>query len=143
MYRSSGDVLLTFHVKYPYFGLVQVIFFRKNQTRAEKIIWEKLLRNKQILGYKFLRQKPLLNFIADFYCSKLLLVIEIDGEYHKYQIERDNERTQVLQEYRIKVIRFTNKDILGNLLETRKKIEREIIIREKELNNPLLSHLTG
>ena len=117
--------------------------FRKNQTRAEKIIWEKLLRNKQILGYKFLRQKPLLNFIADFYCSKLLLVIEIDGEYHKYQIERDNERTQVLQEYRIKVIRFTNIDILCNLLETRKKIEREIIIREKELNNPLLSHLTG
>ncbi len=111
--------------------------YRKNQTLAEKAIWEKLFRNKQLLGYKFTRQKPLSHFIADFYCSKLLLVVEIDGEYHNYQIARDDERTRELEEYGLKVIRFSNEDILLNLAEIEKELVKEIKVREMELLNPL------
>ena len=58
--------------------------YRKNPTKAEKYIWKILLKNKQLNGYKFTRQKPLSKFIVDFYCSKLLLAVEIDGGYHKF-----------------------------------------------------------
>jgi very-short-patch-repair endonuclease len=111
--------------------------YRKNHTLAEKTIWENLFRNKQLLGYKFTRQKPLLHFIADFYCSKLLLVVEIDGEYHKYQIARDDERTRELEEYGLKVIRFSNEDIIHNLSEIEKELVKKIKVREMELLSPL------
>ena len=112
--------------------------YRKNQTPAEKVIWGKLLKNRHLLGYKFTRQKPLLHFIADFYCSKLLLIVEIDGEYHKYQIARDEERSRELEEYGLKVIRFSNEDILLKLSETEKNLIKSIRVREMELLNPLI-----
>ena len=55
---------------------------RNNPTLAEKIFWYEMLRNENFLNLSFLRQKPLLNYIVDFYCSRLLLIIELDGKSH-------------------------------------------------------------
>lgn len=55
---------------------------RKQPTPAECLIWLKLLRNRQLAGFKFVRQKPIDGYIVDFYCAALGLVIEIDGDSH-------------------------------------------------------------
>ena len=99
---------------------------RKNQTLSEQKIWE-VLKNKQINNLKFLRQKILADFIVDFYCHELKLVIEIDGEIHDKQKERDTERENYLKErFNLSIIRYTNDFILKN--ETK-------IIKEKILND--------
>ena len=88
---------------------------RKNPTPAEQKLWSEVLRNKQFKNYKFHRQKPLGNFIVDFYCAELMLVIEIDGDTHAEQIGYDEYRTKKLNAYGIKVARYTNEDILKNI----------------------------
>ncbi len=88
---------------------------RKNPTQAEKKIWLKVLKSKQFENYKFLRQKPLDNFIADFYCAELMLAIEIDGDSHATQKEYDILRSEKLEAYGIKIIRYTNNDIISNI----------------------------
>ncbi len=88
---------------------------RKKPTQAEKKMWLKVLKSKQFEKYKFLRQKPLDNFIADFYCAKLMLAIEIDGDSHTRQKEYDILRSKKLDAYGIKVIRYTNDEIMSNL----------------------------
>jgi len=87
---------------------------RKNPTQAEKKMWFKILKSKQFEKYKFLRQKPLDNFIADFYCAKLMLAVEIDGDSHIRQKEYDILRSEKLKAYGIKVIRYTNDEIMFN-----------------------------
>jgi very-short-patch-repair endonuclease len=105
-------------VEYPmYFGAKPDIFklakeLRKNETEAEKILWTKLNKN-QILGLQFRRQHPISRFIADFYCVKVKLIIEIDGSIHEiteYQ-EHDIGRSNTLNDFGITVIRFTNEQI--------------------------------
>src|SRR6266498_3345931 len=76
---------------------------RKNPTKAELRMWNEVLRMRQFARYKFLRQKPIDNFIVDFYCSELRLVIEIDGDSHADTVEYDEERTKVLERYGLKV----------------------------------------
>lgn len=89
---------------------------RQNQTPAEKILWE-CLRNKKLGGFKFRRQHPILNYIADFYCPSKMIVIEIDGKYHDEleQIENDKNRADALNDKEIKVLRFKNNDVMKNL----------------------------
>ncbi len=117
---------------------------RRNQTIHEIKLWNYILRVKQLEGYKFLRQKPILNFIVDFYCSKLLLVIELDGVIHDYRISYDNQRDAEIIDLGIKIIRFKNNDIENNIDKVRFKLLDEIDKRENEiLQNPLLSPLTG
>ncbi len=83
---------------------------RKNQTPAEKEMWNYLKLNYP--ETKFLRQKPLDYFIPDFYCIKKNLIIEIDGEVHENLKGRDLERDRIfLEKYKIKTIRFTNEDV--------------------------------
>jgi len=108
---------------------------RKKPTLAEKAMWE-LLRNKKFDGIKFHRQKPLHDFIADYYSSQLKLVIEIDGVIHteKKSIKYDKERTAILNSYGIKVIRYTNNEVLNDYSELCKKLKEQIEIRRKELN---------
>jgi very-short-patch-repair endonuclease len=77
---------------------------RKNQTEAEKIFWNHI-KDKKVLGYRFLRQHPLFYeyysqekfFITDFYCSELKLCVEIDGGIHEQQADYDNIRTEILE----------------------------------------------
>ena len=86
---------------------------RKNTTVAEKKFWSDILQSKDLKKYKFSRQKPLDNFIVDFYCSRLGLVIEIDGDTHTFTRARDRERTGVLSgKYKLVIVRYTNNDVL-------------------------------
>ena len=86
---------------------------RKNPTEAERAMW-KILRMFRQSGFPFRRQHPIEFYIADFYCHKLKLVIEVDGEIHtEKEIQNHDEgRTGELERFGIKVLRFTNNQIL-------------------------------
>ncbi|NNH26522.1 endonuclease domain-containing protein [Acinetobacter terrestris] len=87
---------------------------RNNMTEAEKLLWARL-RGKQILGLQFYRQKPILNFIVDFYCPAANWVIECDGGQHFTEegLEADRLRDQALAELGLRVLRFDNQQILN------------------------------
>jgi len=86
---------------------------RANMTDAERILWSHV-RRKQILGVQFYRQKPLANFIVDFYAAKIHLVIEIDGGQHfdKKHQQDDNKRDVILNGLGLKVLRFDNHQVM-------------------------------
>ena len=100
---------------------------RRSDTLAEKLVW-KLLRNRQLLGYKFRRQVPLHNAIADFCCLSLKLIVDIDGAGHAYetQAKRDGQRDRELEKRGYRVLRFPNGMVLKAPTEFVKKI-RECI----------------
>ena len=104
-------------------------FLRRNETKAEKLLWEKL-RNNQLEGLKFRRQHPVNIYIADFYCHKFKLIIELDGAYHdqEEQKQKDEVRTEVLRLNDLKIIRFKNEeveqDINQVLITIKNKIEQ-------------------
>ena len=89
---------------------------RKNMTEAEQILWKRL-RRKQILGVPFYRQKPLAQFIVDFYCAAAMLVIELDGSQHYAPDAQqyDAVRTQTLEAMGLRVLRFDNRQVLQEL----------------------------
>jgi len=94
---------------------------RKNPTETESKIWNELL-SRDKTGFRFVRQKPLHRFIADFYCSKLSLVIEIDGDSHNKKKEADMMRDEFLKRIGINTIRFTNEEILSNIESVKIKL---------------------
>ena len=85
---------------------------RKNQTDAEKVLWRQL-RDRQLLNYKFRRQFVIEQYIVDFVCLDLKLIIELDGSQHNEEV--DSERTLFLTQRGFKVIRFWNNDLFTNL----------------------------
>ena len=113
---------------------------RVNQTEAEKIIWDKI-RNRHLLGKKFLRQYPIFFdltgketfYIADFYCHELKLVIEIDGEIHKFRKKNDEDRDHIMNFLGMEVIRIKNETVSSDLNSAIKLIEDQII---KLINSP-------
>jgi len=117
---------------------------RNNQNKPEAKLWYEILRNKQMLGYRFLRQKPILNYILDFYCNTLKLGVEVDGDTHAEQKSYDNNRTKELKEIGIKLIRYSNSDVVIHLDGVYRNIEEKIKDREKEfnLNSPLQGEKT-
>ncbi len=86
---------------------------RNNMTDAEQLLWQRL-RRKQILGLQFYRQKPVLNFIVDFYWPAASLVIECDGGQHYTAegLEADRVRDEALAELGLTVLRFDNRQVL-------------------------------
>lgn len=88
---------------------------RSNPTSAERKMWFEMLGRKSFQNLKFTRQKPVANYIVDFYCSELRLAIEIDGESHAEQEEYDRIRTKLLGSHGITVIRYSNTDVIHNL----------------------------
>jgi len=89
---------------------------RNNMTKAEIILWSRI-RSKQINGYKFRRQYPVLDFIADFYCHDLKVIIEVDGEVHTLpkQKKTDEYRDKILKINGYHVLHFTNHEIETDL----------------------------
>ena len=88
---------------------------RKNQTEAERIIWN-MVRNRQIQGLKFFRQYGVGPYIVDFCCPDIKLVIEADGGQHNEELDvkKDAKRTDYLNSLHITVIRFWNNDVVEN-----------------------------
>ncbi|HEX2958350.1 MAG TPA: DUF559 domain-containing protein [Chitinispirillaceae bacterium] len=93
---------------------------RREMTPAEKKLWYGYLRT---FKYRVLRQRPIDHYIADFYCAKLKLVIELDGKHHLNTIEYDKERTSILQIYGLRILRFTNEQVLTDFTNVCKIIE--------------------
>lgn len=106
---------------------------RKNMNRPEAKLWYEILSNRKFLGYRFLRQKPVSDYIVDFFCSELKLGIEVDGESHIEQKEYDKMRTLNLNNIGIKLIRYSNADIMCNLEGVYLDLEKKVKEREEEL----------
>ncbi len=89
---------------------------RNNSTKSEIKLWP-YLKNKQLHGYKFNRQKPIGNYIADFYYHRLCLVIEVDGSTHNsLEVQhQDKLKDEYLHKAGLKVLRFTGYDVLNNI----------------------------
>ena len=89
---------------------------RNNMTGAEILLWSKL-RRKQLKGCQFYRQKIIARYIVDFYCPAALLVIELDGGQHYVEpgLTKDGTRDARLRDMGIKVLRFSDRDVLQNL----------------------------
>ena len=102
---------------------------RNNMTTAEKILWEELKNSKT--GYKFRRQHPIGDYIADFICIKKKLVIEVDGGYHNTmeQQQDDAVRTIDIENMEYSVIRFTNDEVENNTQTVMLKI-KEILYKD-------------
>ncbi|WP_281298284.1 endonuclease domain-containing protein [Flavobacterium limnophilum] len=110
-------------------GATPEIFFnakvlRQHATAAEEVLWAEL-RNNKLEGHKFRRQHPLHVYVADFYCHKLKLVIEIDGGYHQTDEQKmlDAERTQALELQGLRLIRFSNEEVLSRVSEVLSRIK--------------------
>jgi very-short-patch-repair endonuclease len=86
---------------------------RKNSTPGEIELW-KLIKNKQVLGFQFRRQRPIGSFIVDFYCKELKLAIEIDGSSHDYKYKYDQMRQAKLEALGINFLRYSESDTKEN-----------------------------
>ena len=126
-----------------YYGNRELIIkarqLRSNMTKAEVILWSRL-RSKQLNGYKFRRQQPLLNYIVDFYCDELKLIIEVDGEIHyfneikNYDLKRDN----ILKNNGYHIIHLSNLEVETEINSTVNKIVsavHNILCSSMEKNN--------
>ena len=100
---------------------------RNTSTRSEIKLWG-FLNGKQMSGYDFHRQKPLLNFIADFYCYELKLVIELDGYTHQFEetIVKDRLKDETLQNIGLTVLRFEDEEIMDDIENVIRVIENYI-----------------
>jgi very-short-patch-repair endonuclease len=103
---------------------------RKNPTEAEELLWTRL-RGRRLNKFKFRRQQHLRGFILDVYCESARLGVEVDGEIHlnKEQAEFDKQRTEYLAEFGIKIIRFTNEQVLKEIQEVLNIISKEAMAR--------------
>lgn len=89
---------------------------RKNMTQAEVKIWNNLLRNKQCFGLRFLRQRPVLDYIVDFMCPELKLIVEIDGYSHQFNeiYKNDLKRQKVLENHGFTFLRFDDNEVMND-----------------------------
>jgi very-short-patch-repair endonuclease len=101
---------------------------RKTGTKSEIVIWKELLNNKKT-GFKFLRQRPIDNYIVDFCCKELNLIIEIDGYSHTLEEVKLNDtiRENILIEKGYSILRFSDKEIMGNIYNVKRAIISFII----------------
>ncbi|MCW3085703.1 MAG: hypothetical protein JWP12_3069 [Bacteroidetes bacterium] len=108
---------------------------RNGSTQSEIRAWCELFRNKKMLGYPFLRQRPVGNYIADFMCKELKLIIEIDGPYHQFRYKEDLQRELNLNKLGFTVLRFTNEEIRTQI----NNVERAIVLWIEENKKHSLS----
>lgn len=101
---------------------------RNNPTKAERKLWS-YLRGDQFMEYDFHRQKPLGNFIADFYCYQLRPVIEVDGLTHSFEetVEKDKIKQEYVQSLGFKLIRFQDEEVMNDTDNVLRVIEQYIL----------------
>ncbi len=101
---------------------------RKNPTKAESKIWHNLLRDRQCMGYRFLRQRAIENYIVDFFSKDLKLVIEVDGITHTWGevAKKDIQRDVRLKEIGFQVLRFTDNEVMNDFNNVARTMENVI-----------------
>ena len=104
---------------------------RENMTLSEVLLWNQL-KQKKMKGYDFHRQKPIDKYIVDFFCPKLKLIIEIDGEAHIYKGSEDVKRQDRLESLGFHFLRFKDIDIKKNIKDVLASIENWIEEYEKD-----------
>ena len=87
---------------------------RKNMTRAEILLWNQLKR-KQMMGFDFHRQKPIDQYVVDFFCPELLLAVEIDGASHEGKLEKDSKRQDEIETHGVHFLRFPDHEVKEDL----------------------------
>jgi very-short-patch-repair endonuclease len=105
---------------------------RKNMTPAEVLLWTKL-KGKQMCGYDFDRQRPVDEYIVDFYCKELRLAIEVDGWSHAVRGARDVSRQRRLERLGARFLRFTEQEVVTSLQSVVDQIE--MLIRQETARN--------
>jgi len=110
---------------------------RKKMTKAEACLWKYVLSKRQMRGYLFRTQRPVLNYIADFMCKELMLIIEVDGLTHHWEelALNDIHREEALKNVGFSVLRFDDGDILDHIDVVFYKISE--FIEGFEKNHPL------
>jgi very-short-patch-repair endonuclease len=116
---------------------------RDLMTKAEACLWKYALRARQMKGYSFRRQRPILNYIADFACLELHLVIEVDGYTHSLDetIKKDYIKEKTLEKAGYSVMRFSDDEVLKDIRNVILRIES--FIEELELKNPPPTSASG
>jgi len=111
---------------------------RKKMTKSESCLWKYVLRAGQMKGYTFNRQRPVLNYIADFMCKELMIIIELDGITHHSDnaIEKDEIKDEKLREIGFSVLRFSDDDVLNHLNMVVETIDSCIQMKIKQMNPP-------
>jgi very-short-patch-repair endonuclease len=104
---------------------------RNNSTYAEVLLWQQI-KGRKIRGYQFARQKPIGKYVADFYCSKLKLVIEIDGISHIGKEEKDKVRQDYLESIGLNVIRFLDDEVKTNMEAVLKFLNDRVVKYEND-----------
>jgi very-short-patch-repair endonuclease len=95
---------------------------RKDSTKAEVRLWCELL-SKGKIGYKFLRQRPVGVYIADFMCKELKLIIEVDGYSHNFKVEEDEVKDKALGDLGYTILRFQDEEVMKDLPNVQRVIE--------------------
>lgn len=105
---------------------------RNNSTKSEIKLWQQL-KGKQFFGYDFHRQKPLLNYIVDFYCYELNLVIELDGYSHHFEetVEKDEIKQSELEKVGLTVLRFDDNEVMNDMDNVLRTLEFYVVEFEK------------
>ena len=105
---------------------------RNNSTETEIYLWLKL-KGKQMYGYDFHRQKPIDNYIVDFFCNKLMLAIEVDGYSHEFLevYNKDIIKEKRLNDLGIEVLRFSDEEVLKDMENVLRAIEFFVLEFEK------------
>lgn len=96
---------------------------RNEPTKGEKIVWYEVLQNKKMKGYRFLRQRSISNYIADFFCKDLMLVIEVDGYSHDYKVKEDEIRDKELMKLGYHILRIPDQDAFNSIENVIRTIE--------------------
>ena len=115
------------HLGAPEINFSRAKRLRNSMTEAERILWSRI-RNNRLNGYKFRRQHPIGQYIADFYCHGKRLIVEVDGMIHNQSqaSENDENRTAELERFGIKVIRVTNEEIIEDIDKVLNNILNEL-----------------
>jgi len=102
---------------------------RKSMTKAEACLWKYVLGSRQMMDYQFRRQRPVLNYIADFMCKELMLIIEVDGLTHHWEerAENDTKRENDLKAAGFHIIRFHDEEVLKDIQNVVRTIEHFIL----------------
>ena len=110
---------------------------RKNMSLAEILLWDEI-KQKKIAGYDFDRQRPIDDYIVDFYCKDLMLAIEVDDESHDHKFEYDQKRQKRLEDLGVSFLRFSDEEVKYNMDDVLNTIF--CWIENRKRTHPLPSH---